>query len=195
MKKAKKSIFICSMLLLTGAMLSSACSKKEENDPTPETSEGTVSATIEFLDTGEKIQFNGSAKGAHGGGSQDTVVLTFSGKNHPAQMILMLTPVSTGTSRMRENGFTSFGFLHPDTTQSTNYLNAYLLGEDNIDDNEFEADGEASFTISSFSNKHIKGTFELTLIRNTTIKENGEVISGEIKMVKVTNGKFDVRLN
>lgn len=195
MKNSKKIIFLFSMLVLSGTLLFSACSKKEGNDPTPEISAGTASAMIEFLDTGEKIQFNGTAKGAYGGGSQDTVIMTFLGKDHPMHMVLMLTPVTTGTSRMRENGFTTYGFLHPDTTQSTNYFNAYLVGEDNIDDNEFEADGEASFTISSFTNKAIKGSFELTMIRNTTIKENGAVISGEIKKVKVTNGKFDVPLN
>ena len=82
-----------------------------------------------------------------------------------------------------------------DTTQSTNYFNAFLVGEDNIDDNGLDQDGEAAFTISSYSNKRIKGTFELTMIQNTTIKENGVIVSGQINQLKVTNGKFDVPLN
>lgn len=182
------------MLILIGTVLFSACSKKEGPDPELEIGEGTASATIEFLDTNETIQFSGTAKGALGTGDQDTVLMTFSGKDQPLHFVLMITPVAEGISRMRESGFTTLGLFHPDTTQNTNYFDAYLVGEDNIDDNELEADGEASFTISSFSNKNIKGTFDLTMIRNTTVKVDGEVISGDIKKIKVTNGKFDVPL-
>lgn len=195
MKNSKKILFLLSILILSGTVLLNACSKKEKDDPSPDLGAGTASATIEFLDSGEKIQFNGIAQGVRGGGNPDTVIMNFSGKDHPLRLTLMITPVAEGTSRMREKGFSTFGFLHPDTTQSTNYFNAFLVGEDNIDDNGLDQDGEAAFTISSFSNKRIKGTFELTMIQNTTIKENGVVVSGQINQLKVTNGKFDVPLN
>ena len=195
MKNSKRLLFLLSLILLSSTLLFGSCGKDEADNPELGISNGTASATIEFLDTKEKVQFIGTAIGAIGTGNQDTVLMTFAGKNKPMQFILMITPVSKGTHSMREDGFKTFGAFHPDTTKSSNYLNAYLIGEDNNDDNELEMDGEASFTVSSFSNKNIKGTFELTMIQNTTIKEDGEVISGEIKRMKVTNGKFDVPLN
>lgn len=195
MKNSKKRLFLLNLIVFTGTLLVSACSKDTTDNPETGISKGTASATIEFLDTNKKVKFTGTAKGAIGIGSQDTVLMTFSGTDKPMQFILMITPVDKGTHIMREDGFEIVGLFHQDTTKSKNYLNAYLVGEDNVDDNGSDMDGEASFIISSFSNKHIKGTFDLTMIKNTTIEEDGEIISGEIKSVKVTNGKFDIPLN
>lgn len=195
MKNAKKRLFLLSLVVLTDTLLFNACSEDTTDNPEPGMSEGTASATVEFLDTKGKVHFTGTAKGAIGTGDKDTVLMTFAGTDKPMQFILMITPVSKGTHMMRKDGFKTFGVFHQDTTKSKNYLNAYLVGEDNIDENGLEMGGEASFTISSFSNKNIKGTFEFDMIKNTTIKKDGEAISGEIKTIKVTGGKFDVPLN
>lgn len=196
MNNSKILRFLLSLIVFTGALFFTACSEEgaENVEPDPITGAGTASATIEFLDTGEKVQFTGSAMGAVGSGSADTVIMHFAGQDQSMRFMLMVTPVSKGKHTMGKNGFETIGVFFPDTIQSTNYLNAYLVGEDNINDNETEMDGAASFDISSFSNNLIKGSFEMTMIRNTTIKENGEVISGDIKRVKVTNGKFNVPL-
>lgn len=184
-----------SMIFLALTFLFQSCSKDSGDNPEPELQDGKVSATLEFLDTKEKVEFSGTAKGVIGTGKQDTVLMTFSGKDQPMQFMVMITPAAEGTHRLGTGGFEVFGVFHQDTTKSTNYLSAYLVGADNLDDNESKMDGEASFSISSYSRDHIKGTFELTMIQNTTIKQDGEVLSGEIKTMKVTSGKLDIPLN
>lgn len=193
MKNSKSLLFLLSLIVLTGTILFSGCSKDKGENPEPGVSKGIASATVEFLDTNEKVQFTGTTMGGISSGKRDTVMMTFAGQNNAMQFILVITPVSKGTHTMRKDGFETHGLLYQDSTKG-NILNAYLVGEDNIDENELKMDGEASFTVSSFSNKNIKGTFELSMIRNTTIKEDGEIISGGIRKVKVTNGKFDVPL-
>src|SRR5690606_32025608 len=136
MKNSKKRLFLLSLIVFTGTLLLSACSKDNTENPeqeNPELSEGTASATIEFLDTKEKVQFTGTTNGAIGTGSQDTVMMTFVGTDKPIQFILMMTPIDKGTHTMREDGFKTFGIFLQDTTKSKNYLTAYLVGEDNID--------------------------------------------------------------
>lgn len=196
MNNSKILRFLLSLFVLTGTLFFTACSEEgsENVEPDPITETGTASATVEFLDTGEKQQFTGAAIGAIGSGSADTVLMYFSGKNNPMKFILMITPAKKGKHTMGEKDFETYGVFYPDSVATTNILRAYLVGEDNINDNDTEMDGAASFDISSLSNNQIKGSFELTMIKNTTIKEDGEIISGEIKQVKVTNGKFNVPL-
>lgn len=196
MNNSKILRFLLSLFVLTGTLFFTACSEEgsENVEPDPITETGTASATVEFLDTGEKIQFTGAASGAIGSGSADTVIMNFAGLDNSMRFTLMITPVKKGKHTMGKNGFEAFGAFFPNTEQSTNYLNAYLTGEDNIDDNDTKMDGAASFDVTSFSSNQIQGSFELTMIQNTTIKEDGEIISGEIKQVKVTNGKFNVPL-
>lgn len=196
MNNSKILRFLLSLLVFTGALSFTACSEEgaEGVEPDPITETGTASATIEFLDTGEKVQFTGAASGAIGSGNADTVIMNFAGLDNSMRFIITITPVKKGKHTMGKNGFEAVGAFFPDTEQSTNYLKAYLLGEDNIDDNDTTMDGAASFDISSFSSNQIQGSFEFTMIQNTTIKQDGEIISGEIKRVKITEGKFNVPL-
>ncbi|HLR37239.1 MAG TPA: hypothetical protein VK084_04280 [Chitinophagaceae bacterium] len=204
MKNLRK-LLLSTMLMVFTLFLLSACSKDdkatpEENnteDTTPDSNDnenmgiGSSSATITYMDTEESVQFIGTAVGVIGTGSPDSVIMTFSGKNSPMVFWLMITPADKGTHIMGQNNFECYGFFYKDSSIN-NLFEAYLVGEDNIDDNGTEMDGAASFKISSISNDQIKGTFELTMIQNSTVYENGELQSGEIKKIKVTNGKFDV---
>ena len=193
MNNSKRLSFLLSLVFLSGTLVFNACSKDPSDNPEPDPTagEGTASATIEYLDTGEKVQFTGSSWGAMGSGSRDTVVMYFSGEDNPMTMFLMITPAKKGKHTMGENGFESYGMFFQDSTENS-FMKIYFLGEDNIDDNDTEMDGSATFDITSLSNKGITGSFEATMIQNSTIVENGEVTSGEIKRVKITNGKFNV---
>src|SRR5690606_25223337 len=111
--------------------------------------------------------------------------------NKPMTFFLMITPAKKGKYTMGEGNFVSYGMFFQDSTQN-NIMEIYFLGADNIDDNDTEMDGAATFDITSLSNEGITGAFESTMIQNSTIKEDGEIISGEIKRVKITNGKFNV---
>ncbi len=185
-------------MFLIGALLFSSCSKDKNDDlkpdPTdPELTMGTASATILFTDTEEKLQFDGTSWGALGSGAKgDTVLLLLNGKNTPAGFFLMLTPAKKGKLVMGKDGFASVGWFHKDSTQA-NIINSYLLGAENFPEDGSIKDA-ATFDITSISKDRIKGTFTATMVSNSTILQNGEPISGEIKTIKVTDGKFDVPL-
>lgn len=194
MKITKNLGFILSVFLI-GILLFISCSKDNPAaDPTdPEVTMGTASATILFTDTGEKMQFEGTAVGATSPeAEEDAVVVYFTGKNTPAGFWLMLKPAKKGKLVMGQDGFTSGGWFHQDSTQ-INVMNSYLLGADNFPEGGSIKDA-ATFDITSISKDRIKGTFTATMVSNSTIYEDGELISGEIKTINVTNGKFDVPL-
>ncbi len=195
MKHTQKLLFgIC--IVVIGAFMLTACSKKDKEDPKPTDpveKTGTVSATIWFEDTDETIQFKGYGAGSFASGSNgDTVAVGFSDNDSPMTFFFMLTPAKKGKHIMGKNGFFSIGMFQKDSTV-TNLDKTYLLGWDNFDP-EDEVEDAATFNITSVSKDRIKGTFTTTMISNSTVKENGEIISGEIKTVTVTNGAFDVPL-
>lgn len=196
MKNFKRFLFVLS-LALTTTMLFSSCSKDSDDNSAPEeeqqTSSGTATATITYMDTDETVEFSGTALGAIGTGSQDTVVMIFSGKDHPMAFWIMLTPADKGQYTMGEGGFECSGIFYQDSLK-VNVKQLYLVGVDNMDDNGTEMDGKASFNITSQTTDNIKGTFELTMIQNSTVYQNGELQSGEIKKVKITNGTFNCPL-
>ncbi len=206
MKNARK-LLLSTMLVVLTLFVFSACSKDDKASPEDENTEdtnenpdgngnigfGSAKATVTFLDTDEKVQFTGTGIGAMGTGSQDTVVLVFTGKEKPMVFWLMITPADEGKHTMGEGGFVCSGMFYPDSSE-INVNKIYLVGADNIDDNDTEMDGKASFNISSQTTNKIKGTFELTMIQNSTVYQNGELQSGEIKKVKITNGTFNCPL-
>src|SRR5699024_2425167 len=141
----------------------------------------------------ETMQCTGTSIGSIGVGEQeDTVALVFSGKNTPSGIFLYLTPAKEGKLVMGEDGFSSVGWFNQDTSQS-NLMNMYLLGAENFPEGGDIKDA-ATFNITSISKDRIKGTFMATMVFNSTVIENGQVISGEIRTVEITNGKFDVPL-
>src|SRR5690606_34986842 len=134
--KNSKLLTLLSLVVLAGTLVFSSCSKGSDNpepEPNPEPGieigEGTASATIEFLDTGEEVQFTGSSWGARGSGSQDTVVMYFSGEDNPMSLFLMITPAEKGKHTMGEGNFESYGMFFQDSTQN-NFMKIYFLGED-----------------------------------------------------------------
>src|SRR5690606_14401747 len=121
MNNLKKLLVLIGVIALTGTFLFSSCSKDSSDNPEPDpvAGTGTASATIEFMDTGEKVQFTGSSWGAMGSGSQDTVVMYFSGKNKPMTFFLMITPAKKGKHTMGEGNFVSYGMFFQDSTQNS----------------------------------------------------------------------------
>src|SRR5699024_6978629 len=149
-----RKLLLSTMLLALTMFLFSACSKDDNASPEDENTEdttqdsnedgdtelGSAKATITFMDTDEAFEFTGTASGAIGTGSQDTVILLFSGKENPMAFMLMLTPVDEGEYTMGEGNFECYGIFYPDSSQ-TNFKKLYLVGEDNIEDNDTEMDG------------------------------------------------------
>src|SRR5690606_15637650 len=142
----KRLFAMLGLVAFAGTLLFSSCSKDPSDNPEPDPTagEGTASATIEYLDTGEKVQFTGSSWGARSSGSPDTVVMYFSGKDNPMTLFLMITPAQKGKHTMGQNDFESYGMFFQDSTQNS-LMKIYFLGEDNIDDNDTEMDGSATF--------------------------------------------------
>lgn len=115
MNYVKRTLLLLIAAILTGVLLLNACSKDAGGDgePDPIIGMASASATVEFLDTGEKVEFSGTASGAFGSGSADTVVLNFAGTNSPMRFFLMLTPVRKGKLVMGSNDFETHGAFFP----------------------------------------------------------------------------------
>lgn len=179
-------------MFLTGALLFASCSK-EGHDPDPIGAKGAFSATVLFNDTKENLKFDGAAWGTIGASDEGkAVVMYVNDKKSPAGFWLMLDQVKKGKMVKGQNDITIGGFFQRDSTQSS-ILKAYHLGSDNFPEGGSIKDA-ATFNITSISNDRIKGTFTATMVKNTTIYEDGELISGEIKTLNVTDGKFDIPL-
>src|SRR5690606_21947000 len=135
----KRLFAMLGLMAFAGTLLFSSCSKdpSENPEPDPTTGKGTASATIEFLASGEKVQFTGSSWGARGSGDRDTVVMYFSGQDNPMSLFLMITPAQKGKHTMGQNDFESYGMFFQDSTENS-FMKIYFLGEDNIRDNDTE---------------------------------------------------------
>src|SRR3546814_18616120 len=107
MNNSKRLFALLGLIAFAGTLLFSSCSKDPSDNPEPDPTagEGTASATIEYLDTGEKVQFTGSSWGARGTGDRDTVLRYFSGGGNPITLFLMISAAQKGTNTIVQKEF------------------------------------------------------------------------------------------
>lgn len=179
------------LVIFAGIFLSIGCGK-DDVKPDGDTAGNKASATILFLDDDKTASFSASGLGAMGGLSDDGLALIFRDDNSPMAFFIIMGAPKVGHFSHEDGTLKGGGWFYEDTA-NIGMRQIYYFGEDNVDNDEI-IDGMATIDISSLANNHIKGTFSMTMVLNSTIKEDGEIIEGEIKRAKVTNGKFDMDL-
>ncbi len=177
-------------LVLVAVFLSGSCGKDKDDNPKPDSElrRGVAAATIEFMDIKKTVRFTGSGFGAVLTGSQDTVWMSFRGKDSPMAFWIVMTPVKKGKLFTQQDTFECYALFWEDST-ITDYSKLYSLGENLEGENRSFVQGEAAFDITTFSNDYIQGAFTLTMVQFEG--DNGEM---KTKKLKITNGKFDVPL-